>query len=120
MKLLVIAILANFFKYKVMKKITVEALKQRLDKNEVLLIDVREEDEYKEQYIEHSHLIPLAQVSAETIPSQEKPIVIHCKAGPRSIKACEKLIKEDPSIDVCFLEGGITAWNIAGYPLKHL
>jgi rhodanese-related sulfurtransferase len=103
-----------------MKRITVDKLKELLDRNEVLLIDVRERNEYKEQFIEHAHLIPLAEFSVETIPSQEKPIVIHCKAGPRSIKACEKLIKENPSIDVCFLEGGITAWNKTGYLVKHL
>lgn len=110
----------QFRLYKKMKKISVEELKNRLDRNEVLLIDVREADEYKEQYIEYAHLMPLADISVKAIPSQEKPIVIHCKAGPRSIKAYEKLMKEDPSIDVSFLEGGITAWIKAGYPVYHL
>lgn len=102
-----------------MKKITADELMPSLDNHEVLLIDVREAHEYKEQHIKHSYLIPLANISIETIPSKEKPIVIHCKAGPRSIKACEKLIKQDPSIDVSFLEGGITAWTNAGYPTIH-
>ena len=102
-----------------MKKITANELMHSLKRNEVCLIDVREADEYKEQHIEHSYLIPLDKIAIETIPSREKPIVIHCKAGPRSIKACEILLNQNPSIDVYFLQGGITAWINAGYPTKH-
>lgn len=96
-----------------MKIITPEELKKRLDKNEVLLIDVREPAEYRAECIEGACLIPLGEINIERLPSTEKPIVIHCMSGKRSADACTKLLATDPSLDVYSLKGGIIAWQEA-------
>jgi molybdopterin/thiamine biosynthesis adenylyltransferase/rhodanese-related sulfurtransferase len=77
-----------------MQTITAAELKARLDAPsfDALLIDVREVEEWEVIHIPQARLIPL-----QTIPSQaaslpkDAEIIIHCKAGMRSAKACEYL-----------------------------
>ncbi len=101
-----------------MKTIIASELKKQLDKNEVLLIDVREPAEHRSECIDGACLIPLSEISVEKLPSTKRPIVIHCKSGKRSSDACAKLLAVNSSLDVASLEGGIIAWNQAGYNIK--
>jgi rhodanese-related sulfurtransferase len=101
-----------------MKTTTVRDLKQRLDKDEVTLIDVREPAEYRAECIKGACLIPLGELSVQNLPSKSKPIIIHCRSGKRSADACAKLLAVDPTLDVSSLEGGIIAWQQAGFDVK--
>lgn len=101
-----------------MKVITASDLKKRLDKNEVFLIDVREPEEYRNEHIEDSHLIPLSKINIELLPLTKKPLVIYCASGKRSSDACAKLLVENPFLDICSLSGGIIAWKHASYSVK--
>lgn len=49
---------------------------------------------------------------------KNKKIIIHCQAGRRGGIACEKLLLSDPDIDIYNLEGGIAAWEKAGFDIK--
>lgn len=98
-----------------MKLIIPIELKQKLDDDEVLLIDVRETIEHQDGYIDGSCLIPLGEISIERLPSNKGPIVIYCRSGKRSVDACIKLSEMDPSLDLYSLDGGIIAWEQAGY-----
>lgn len=101
-----------------MKTIQVNELKQKLDRGEVILIDVRGRGEYASQYIEGSYLIPLNEFSESKLPPHQGKIVIHCHAGVRSAQACEQLLQHNPNLEVYNLEGGIAAWVEAGYEVK--
>jgi len=103
-----------------MKTISSKELKEKLDKKQVCLIDVRELWEYKLKNIEEAHHIPLSELSIDKLPTRSLPIVIHCAAGVRSAKACEMLLSKDPSLDVYNLEGGIQSWADESYPLRSL
>jgi rhodanese-related sulfurtransferase len=95
-----------------MKIVDVKTLKQWLANNEVVLIDVREPQEYVESNIPQAKLIPLGIITRDALPELSgKKLVIHCRSGKRSATACEKLISEDPTLDIYNLEGGILAWN---------
>jgi adenylyltransferase/sulfurtransferase len=80
--------------FKSMQTITAAELKARLDAPDfdAILIDVREVEEWEVVHIPEAKLMPL-----QTIPSQaanlpkDAEIIIHCKAGMRSAKACEYL-----------------------------
>lgn len=100
------------------KIISAQELKKRLDQGNIILIDVREPAEYRSECIDGSCLIPLGTISTDKLPSTDKPIVIHCKSGKRSADACSKLLSTNPSLDIYSLEGGITAWQQAGYQIK--
>ena len=97
--------------------ITIEELKERLDKGEALnLIDVREEYEFDEFNI-GAKLIPLGELpdrldEIEALKDQE--ILIHCRSGARSGRAKEYLESEGFS-NVRNVIGGMLAWQAAGY-----
>ncbi|ETZ07030.1 inner membrane protein YgaP [Holospora obtusa F1] len=101
-----------------MKTITASELKKKLDKDEVLLIDVRGPAEHRSECIDGAFLIPLGEISIDKLPSTKRPIVIHCRSGKRSADACAKLLASTPSLDVASLEGGIVAWSRAGFNVK--
>jgi rhodanese-related sulfurtransferase len=44
--------------------------------------------------------------------------VVHCLKGSRGASACEKLLRQDPNLEIYNLEGGIDAWSAAGLPIK--
>ncbi len=101
------------------KTINANTLKSWLDKDEAVLIDVREPAENQAESIPGAQLLPLAEISKGTLPeSSGKKLVLHCKAGKRGTAACEKLLAETPSLEIYNLEGGINAWEQAGYGIK--
>jgi len=102
-----------------METITSSELKKKLDKDEVLLIDVREPSEHRSECIDGACLIPLSEISIEKLPSTKRPIVIHCRSGKRSADACAKLLAINPSLDIASLEGGIVGWSQAGLNVKR-
>ena len=94
------------------KTVDIKTLKTWLANNEVVLIDVREPQEYAETNIPGAKLIPLGTITRAALPDLgNKKLVIHCRSGKRSETACEKLLCEDPALDVYNLAGGILAWN---------
>lgn len=103
-----------------MKEMTIEELKKRLERREVLLVDVREPAEHRSECIEGACLIPLGQIELSKLPTQSVPIVLHCRSGKRSLEACQKLLKENPHLDVYSLQGGIVAWQQAGLKVKKM
>ncbi|MBL9117227.1 MAG: molybdopterin-synthase adenylyltransferase MoeB [Verrucomicrobiaceae bacterium] len=88
----------------------VELKKLRDAKDEHFLIDVRQPDEWQACNLPGAVLIPLAEVPerAHEIP-QDKRIIVHCKAGGRSARACTWLLENGFS-DVWNVEGGMDAW----------
>ena len=98
------------------KTVKPQILKQWLNSDEACLIDVREPAEYQKESIKQSHLIPLSQIECAKLPeaAKSKRLVIHCKLGGRSLAACEKLLQENPQLDIYNLEGGIEAWRASG------
>jgi rhodanese-related sulfurtransferase len=97
--------------------ITIEELKERMDKGEKLnLIDVREEYEFDEFNI-GATLIPLGELPdrLEEIEAwKDQEILIHCRSGARSGRAKEYLMSEGYS-NVRNVLGGMLAWQAAGY-----
>ncbi|MBB5397256.1 rhodanese-like domain-containing protein [Mucilaginibacter sp. AK015] len=94
-----------------MKEISVQELKDKLDKGEDFqLIDVREDFEY-----ETSNLgglsIPLGGILIEADKvSKDKPVVIMCRSGKRSAAAIMQLEAQGYT-NLSNLQGGILAWK---------
>lgn len=89
-------------------------LYEMMKKNESIIVDVREVEEFNESNIEGAVLIPLGSVTIneiERLAASGKKIVIHCRSGIRSMKACQFLMENNSEIDLYHLEGGILAWN---------
>jgi rhodanese-related sulfurtransferase len=101
------------------KTIDSATLKSWLEKDEAVLIDVREQGEYDEVNIPASTLVPLGKISIRALPSSDKKIVIHCLKGGRGQKACEALCAHSRELDLYNLAGGIEAWIDAGLPVHR-
>ena len=96
------------------KQIDVLELKKKLDaKENLILVDVRQPDEYETAKIEGSQLIPLSTFAQEAVKFLKKDdeIVIHCHHGGRSQRACEYL-KSIGYTNVSNLAGGIDSWSL--------
>lgn len=101
------------------KTVDAATLKRWIDRGEAAVIDVREPAEHAAENISGATLVPLGGVSKSKLPEVKgKKLVIHCRSGKRSMSACEKLLAEDPNLEVYNLEGGISAWAGAGHAVK--
>ena len=91
-----------------------------LTHQEAIVIDVREPAEYKEAHISGAYLIPVGSIDITKLPqdAKNKKIVAHCKFGKRGGQACEKLLHENPNLDIYNIDGGIVAWENAGFPIE--
>ena len=87
----------------------VKAKQDRGDK--FVLVDVREPHEYQIAKIPGSVLIPLAEVANRLGElNAADDIVIHCKMGGRSAKACD-ILRANGFTSVLNMTGGITKWS---------
>lgn len=93
------------------KSIDAVTLKSWIEQDNAILVDVREPSEHQAENIACATLVPLATVAKHSLPNADgKKLVLHCQGGKRSMMACEKLLKEDPALELYNLEGGIAAW----------
>jgi molybdopterin/thiamine biosynthesis adenylyltransferase/rhodanese-related sulfurtransferase len=92
------------------RDMTVEELKQRLDKgDELFVLDVREPHEYQICNI-GGYLIPLNDLPKRVSElDSSREIVVHCKMGGRSAKAVD-FLRQSGFSRVHNLAGGIAAW----------
>ena len=102
------------------KTVTPKEAKNLIEsRQDLLLIDVRGQDELYEGYIEGSTLIPLWDIIKGTRrPPQNKPILLICAVGGRSL-ALGKLMSKNGWDEIYNLKGGISAWKKEKLPLKY-
>ncbi|MBI4250379.1 rhodanese-like domain-containing protein [Candidatus Uhrbacteria bacterium] len=90
-------------------------LRKKLEQQEdVLLLDVREHDEYEssEDKIKGAHNVPMGKVFTEAAKGnlpKDKKIITVCKSGGR----CEIVARElqAKGYDIEYLEGGMEEWK---------
>lgn len=94
-----------------MKEVTVQELKDMMDRNEEFqLIDVREPFEYEVSNLNGVN-IPLAGVLIESDKiSKDMPVIIQCRSGKRSAQAV-MLLEQQGYTNLANLQGGILAWK---------
>ncbi|MDD5276103.1 MAG: rhodanese-like domain-containing protein [Methylovulum sp.] len=88
--------------------------------SKVLIIDVRENDEWNNQHIPNAIHIPLGQLTKrlpELEPYKNSAIVTQCNTGKRSLQAL-KLLKSAGFTQVYSMEGGLVAWQKTGLPVQ--
>ena len=87
-------------------------VKAKLDRGEkFLFLDVREPHEHKICSLPGTKLIPLGEVAKRLneIPKDE-PVIVHCKSGGRSAKACD-LLRQAGYKNVLNMKGGTLLWS---------
>ena len=94
----------------IMKEITVQELKEKMDNGEDFqLIDVREDFEYAVSNLGGLH-IPLGGILIEADKvAKDKPVIVQCRSGKRSAAAIMQL-EQLGYTNLYNLQGGILAW----------
>ena len=89
-----------------------------MGRQDVFLLDVRTQAEYDQGHIPDITLIPLDQVQSRLseIP-KDKTVVVTCRTGNRSAQAAQ-MLRQNGYTDVHNMQGGIVAWERAGYPVE--
>jgi rhodanese-related sulfurtransferase len=108
-----------------MQSITAQELKSRLSDGDIdeILVDVRENFEFKGKHIQGAKNIPLASVK-DAVDKLKSigTVYVHCASGNRSTQACSVL--EEAGVNVVNIEGGMNAWESAGFEIvdsgKHV
>jgi rhodanese-related sulfurtransferase len=101
------------------KSLSVQDAAQSIS-NDVMIVDVREQDEFDQAHLENAILVPLSSVSAEKINElnpTNKTILIHCRSGKRSKVAANVLISQGYSGEILELDEGINAWIESDQPV---
>ena len=91
-----------------------------INRENALVVDVRETDEYVGGHLPEARNIALGQLDdrlGELDKFKDAPLILVCQTGARSSGACGKLAKQGFA-KVYNLSGGINAWREAGLPLK--
>ncbi|WP_298613280.1 rhodanese-like domain-containing protein [uncultured Thermosynechococcus sp.] len=98
--------------------ISAAELHNALQQRQVLLIDVREPNEYNNAHIPGALLCPLANVQELEPPcSSDTRVVLYCESGRRSQMAYEILARRGFQ-NLKNLEGGIQRWKQMGYAVR--
>lgn len=94
-------------------------LREKLDRNEVVLVDVREPSEWEEEYIKGAKKIYVGHLvdEAEGLP-RDKPIAVSCSVGYRGSLGAS-LLKRLGFTDIYNVLGGVEAWRNLGYSLTR-
>ncbi len=92
---------------------------QLINKEDALVLDIREGNELAQGVIrgsKHLALSVLKQQVEELQDYTEKPVIAYCKAGNRSEQACE-ILKKNNFSNVMSLKGGLEGWKTANLPV---
>lgn len=98
-------------------EIKIQDLKN-LNKEEYLLVDIREEAAFAHGFIPNAVNIPLSRLREKTeLLPKDKKIILYCAKGILSYEAAEKL--EEKGYDVAHLAGGYGAWLLDSFSTEE-
>ncbi len=102
-------------------EVTVEeanAIRERAE--DVVLLDVREQDEWNEGHVPGAIHIPRGFLELrveDAVPDRDKPVIAYCAGGVRSLFA-EESLRNMGYTNVSSMEGGFGRWKNQGLPFE--
>jgi phage shock protein E len=98
--------------------VDVQTVAEIMDRDDVVLIDVREQYEYDEAHIPGIILIPLGEIEQrlDEIPT-DKTVIMTCRSGNRSGQATN-ILRQNGFDNVHNMSGGINEWISAGLEVE--
>lgn len=99
------------------KEIDVQTAAAMLQDDKAILVDCREVEEYRRLRIPGAILLPLSSFDPARVPAVEgKSVLIHCAMGGRSREAVIRCYHA--GVEAINVDGGIFAWQHAGFPTE--
>jgi len=94
------------------QRISQEEARQRMDKQDVVILDVREQYEFEEGHIPGAVLLPVGTITKDTaaavIPDFDTEVLVYCRSGNRSQTASSALA--ELGYRNIYEFGGINTW----------
>ena len=94
------------------QQISQEEAKEMMDTQDVIILDVREQDEYDSGHIPGAVLLPVGTIdeetAAEVIPEKDSTVLVYCRSGNRS-KTASSALSELGYTNI-YEFGGINTW----------
>ncbi|MDR2637169.1 MAG: rhodanese-like domain-containing protein [Zoogloeaceae bacterium] len=105
------------------KRLSTHQATQLINREEAVIIDVRDAAEYAAGHLPESRNIPLQELDSpahaeELEKLKERALLLVCASGIRSGQACSRLEKRGFQ-KLNHLDGGVDAWQRAGLPLTR-
>ena len=94
------------------RQISQEEAKQMMDSQKVIILDVREQNEFDSGHIPNACLLPVGTITEATaagvIPEKDSVVLVYCRSGNRSKTASQALA--DLGYTNVYEFGGINTW----------
>jgi rhodanese-related sulfurtransferase len=92
---------------------------QLINREDALVIDVRDPGEYGAGHILGARNLPVARIDgkADLGKRKDRPLILYCDSGARASKAAAAL-RQQGYTQVVNLSGGLGAWQAAGLPVE--
>jgi rhodanese-related sulfurtransferase len=89
------------------------------ERSDVVILDVREQDEWDAGHIPGALFIPMSEIQSRLseVPS-DKTVIVQCRSGSRSSQVTDFLQQQGFS-NVRNMAGGLNAWQSAGLPVEQ-
>ncbi len=102
-----------------------DVVKKVQSKEDFVLLDVRTLEEYEEMHLENALLLPVQELSQETLTriglgedAKDKEIVLYCRSGARS-QTAYNVMKSLGYTNIKSVAGGMIHWQEDQYPLTE-
>ena len=105
-------------------RLTAQALVHTINAERSLVFDVRSSSDFEKGHILHSKSITPSDLSRDlstlvrTDGGDEKDVVLVCSNGQKSGKLQAQLKRQNKSINITLLAGGLNEWKRQNLPLK--
>lgn len=102
--------------------VTATQATQLINREDALLVDVRDPGDFGAGHILGAKSVPLARLESGDVPNdlskrKDKSLILYCERGDRADKAAAALRKQGFG-KVVSLSGGIAGWRQAGLPVQ--
>lgn len=95
---------------------TEEALDFIKSNKDILIIDVRDRKEYRQNHIKGARNIPLDQLDKRKgTLTRKKPIIVYCQNGGKSARAI-RMLELTGFTQLYHMDEGLRGWTRAGHP----
>jgi|SRR5262249_3466622 len=104
------------------KETNVDEVKKKLDRSEkLLLIDVREENEFSKDHLPGAIHLGKGVIERDIesrVPDLNTPMILYCGGGFRSALAADNLQKMGYT-NVLSMDGGVRGWRERSFPMTR-
>jgi rhodanese-related sulfurtransferase len=89
------------------------------EREDVVILDVREQDEWDAGHIPGALFIPMSEIQGRLseVPS-DKTVIVQCRSGNRSSQVTDYL-QQQGFTNIRNMAGGLNAWQAAGLPVEQ-